>query len=331
MENRILSAGLTLVCAASLACADSGVSPGATRFGQVGEVRVRIETPLQGGVGELQQALTWNSRGSWQLFEQIGYQGRIGDAQLRRSPGVPAQYAAAYATFIAQMNEAPGLSLFVSELDQSLSPDCGVGASRVTLTIRDETRGSDVSWVRCVFGSLVSLRTEGAGPDPQAGRVVQAVILAREFTLGELFESAYRGSLPFNTIERGVETGSNLGEPQSFRSLDGKPAKAPDAWFTFWNAHKSGTVPPPEVNWEEEMVLVGAVGVRQEAGDSVEIRRVVPIDDGTRIELFETIPGDFCAPAARITRPFHIVLAPRTPAPIVFAETREERVPCGTP
>lgn len=331
MDKRILSTGLTMICGVLLACADSGVSPGTTRFGQVGEVRIRIETPLQGGVGELQQALTWNSRGSWQLFEQIGYQNQIGDAQVRRSPGVPAQYAAAYATFIAQMNEAPGLSLFVPDLDETLAPDCGVGASRVTLTIRDESTSTDASWVRCVFGSLVSLRTEGAGPDPQAGRVVQAVILAREFTLGEFFESAYRGSLPFNTIERGVETGSTLGEPQSFRSLDQRPEQAPDAWFTFWNAHKTGAEPPPEIDWEREMVLVGAVGIRQEAGDSVEIRRVVPIDSGTRIELFETIPGDFCAPAARITRPYHIVRAPRTPAPIVFAETREERVPCGTP
>ncbi len=61
----------------------------------------------------------------------------------------------------------------------------------------------------------------------------------------------------------------------------------------------------------------------------MEIRRVLPINVGTRIEIFERVPGDFCAPAARLVRPFHIVLAPRTPAPVIFSDIREERVACG--
>ncbi len=324
-----LSVSLTTACLVILACSDGVSLPTVTRFGQVGDVRIRIVTPLQGGVGELQQALTWSSTGSWQLFEQIAYQRRVGDQQFRQSPGVPARFAAAYATFITQMNETAALRLFDDSLDPTLNPDCGVGASRITVTIRDEARGEEASWARCVFGSLVSLRTEGAGPDPQAGRVAQAAILLRDFTLGESFESAYRGSLPFYTIERGVETGSTLGEPQSFRSSDANAETAPTNWGNFWAAHTGGLREAPAVNWETEMVLVGAVGIRHEAGDSVEIRRVVPIDEGTRIEAFERIPGDFCAPAERRTRPFHIVLSPRTPAPIVFADVRKERIPCG--
>ena len=90
----------------------------------------------------------------------------------------------------------------------------------------------------------------------------------------------------------------------------------------------------PEIDWETEMIIVGAVGVREEVGDSVEVRRVLLIGNdervtGTKIEVVERNPGDFCAPARRIVRPYHIVVAPRTPEPF-FPEVRAERVPCGT-
>jgi len=77
------------------------------------------------------------------------------------------------------------------------------------------------------------------------------------------------------------------------------------------------------------MVILAAVGRRLEAGDSVKVRRVLPIDQGTRIEIVERVPGDFCSPAAREGYPFHLVVAPRAQAPIQFADPIVERVPCG--
>ena len=86
---------------------------------------------------------------------------------------------------------------------------------------------------------------------------------------------------------------------------------------------------PPEVNWSEEMVVVAAFGVRYEAGDSIEVRRVLQTGEGSQVSLFERTPGDFCSPASRSHHPFHIVVAPRTREPIRFSEVVMERIPCG--
>jgi len=77
------------------------------------------------------------------------------------------------------------------------------------------------------------------------------------------------------------------------------------------------------------MALVAAVGMRTEAGDSVEVRRVLQTGEGTQVSLFERIPGDFCSPASRDHYPVHIIVAPRTLLPIAFSEVVQERVPCG--
>jgi hypothetical protein len=100
-------------------------------------------------------------------------------------------------------------------------------------------------------------------------------------------------------------------------------------WQSFWRSHSSAQE-PPAVDFAAEMVIVGVVGPREEAGDSVEVRRILQVDLGTLTELYERVPGDFCSPAARTHVPYHIVVAPRTPLPIRFADVRVELVPCGS-
>ena len=73
----------------------------------------------------------------------------------------------------------------------------------------------------------------------------------------------------------------------------------------------------------------GSVGVREEAGDSVEVRKILPVDQGTLIEVWERVPGDFCSPASRTHVPYHVVVSPLTPEPQRFSDVRIERVPCG--
>ena len=329
----MLTVSLTMIYVVTSSCDPPvGMGNGFLRFGQDGEIRVSVEAPLQGGVGWLQQVLTWNSDGAWKLFEEIGYRGTVGEEGINANPGLPLQFAGSYATLITQLNDHDGSKLLgVPDLDADLNPDCGVGASRVTVLIRDAGRNQDMEWVRCAFGTLGSLVTQGSGPDFTAGRVIQAAILARNFTLGDEFLSAYAGSLPFYTVEKGTETGSGVEGPRVFRAPDNAGSdETPPDWALFWGAHAGAGRPLPEVDWASEMVLVGAVGVREEVGDSVEIRRVLPIGTGTRVEIFERIPGNFCAPARRIVRPFHIIVAPRAPAPVVFTDVKEERVPCGT-
>ncbi len=329
--------------AALAACgSDNGTQLGSLRFGQVGEVRVSVITPLivvRGGrltvEGELQQILTWTAQGPWQVYEMVSYRGLVGDETLVKSRGEQATFAAAYASLITQLNDTQELKLFVEGLDQGLEVDCladGIESrSRVIFQIRDDARGETARWTRCGEGTLTELTPAGAGPDQFAARVVQAAVLARDFALGSGFDSAYLGTLPFGTLDKGEDSGASLEGPLIFREGIG-PNSFPDAqteFAKFWTEHDPGSA-VPAVDWSEQMVLVAAVGQVDEAGDSVEIRRVVQDVLGTTlVESYERVPGDFCSPASRIQRPFHVVMAPKVENVVRFALVRTERVPCG--
>lgn len=309
----------------------SPVVPPTTRFGQVGEIRVEVTTPLGAPGGLLRQRIVWRSSGAWQLDEEITYRGLVGDATRRRPAGDPGGFASSYATLIAQVNETPGLRLFIPELDATLEPDCGTGAATIRLEIEDTSRQEMGRWIRCSQGPLSSVRPQGSGPDADASRVAASVAAVRDFTLGSNYRSPYLGSLPFGTLDRGEDSGVALDRPLFFLPvLDGSGTpRAPGGWASFWQSHTRGTRPPPLVDWTREMVVVGAVGLRTEAGDSVRVQRVLQVSNGAIVELVERVPGDFCSPATRSQYPFHIVVLPVTPPAIEFADVRVERVPCG--
>lgn len=329
-ERRAL--GSLLLRAAVLvsgACADDGVSADALRFGQSGEVQVQVITPLMLGAGELRQLVRWRSSGEWQLFESISYRGLVGDESRRSSRGD----AAAYAEFIAQINQNPALTLFIHELDASLVPDCDPGTATVIVTVYDAPRNERREWRRCGRGPLDVLTPEGAGPDPAASRVLNAAQLVRDFALQAhgRFISAYAVSLPFGTLDRGSNSRSGLKSSLVLLPDAGADSTGhePPEWRSFWRAHSGSQEAPPAVDWTREMVLYVAYGERFEAGDSIEVRQIKPVANGTQIEVWRIVPGDFCAPAARTHTPFHLVVAPLTATPIRFDELRIERVPCG--
>lgn len=316
----------TLVAVSALAlgvpgCSESGgTDPSALRFGQIGHVEIKLEAPLRLGAGRLEQTLVWSSSGSWSIHETMSYRGLEGDQSFSRSPGDPAQFASGYATYITLINEGQGIRLFVEDLPSSLTPECGPTRTRLTYTIRDDARKQEITWVRCADGSLSNITPEGAGPDPAASRLVQAALLARGATLGDRWTSSYLGSVPFGTLDRGEDSRSPLTAPATYIDAGGFQA--------FWEGHAPGRA-LPSVDFSKEMVVVGLVGVRREAGDSVEIRRVLQVDVGTLIEVFERVPGDFCSPVARTHVPYHVVVAPRTPIPHRFSDIQVEYVPCG--
>lgn len=345
--GRALNLAVCLVAALILpalgGCANDGTTqPGSVRFGQVGDIRVTVVAPLivvgPSSVqtqGELQQVFTWSSNGAWQLRESVSYLGVVGDEDLVRSPSNPAFYQGAYAALITQINDNAALSLFVPTLDPDLEPDCfGTGMesrSRVIVQVSDSLTGERKRWIRCAEGTLSELTPAGAGPDNDASRVIQAAVLAREFGLGEQWQSKYLGTMPFGTLARGEDSQATLTGPLVFRQGSGPTAQtnAPQAFAQFWREHTGGEGNPPSVDWVKQMVLVAAIGPVQEAGDSVEVRRVVGDVLGTTlVEYFERQPGDFCSPASRTQTPYHIVVAPRVSTIVRFATVRVERVPC---
>jgi hypothetical protein len=133
-------------------------------------------------------------------------------------------------------------------------------------------------------------------------------------------------------LDRGEASKAELDGPLAFFGLPGAEPTVtePGGWTAFWAEHTAGSAEPPVIDWAVDMVLVGAVGLRFEAGDSVEVRRILRVGNGTHVELVERVPGDFCAPASRVQAPFHIVVAPLSPPTILFLTPEVERVPCGT-
>jgi len=176
-------------------------------------------------------------------------------------------------------------------------------------------------------GPLGDLTPVGAGPDKDAPRVIAAAILARELALGDGWRSDFAASLPFGTLDRGEDSGIEDLHSRVFLTEEGG-SEPPEDWAEFWADHSGGT-PAPEVNWAEDMVVVVGDGRRQEAGDSIEIRRVLEVTNGGLVEQVERAPGDFCSPASRTHTPFHIAFAPRVPVPVIFSDLVVERVPCG--
>jgi hypothetical protein len=149
---------------------------------------------------------------------------------------------------------------------------------------------------------------------------VLATLLARAATVGEKWTSAYLGTVPFGTLDRGEDSSSPLTAPATYIDTGG--------FQSFWEKHAASR-PLPTVDFTKDMVVVGIVGTRKEAGDSVEVRRILRVDQGTVIEVFERLPGAFCSPAARTHVPYHVVVAPRTPIPHRFADIRKDTVSCG--
>lgn len=318
----VVVAALVLVTAPA-ACGDGGIQPGDLRYGQLGSIRVSLDAPLRLGVGRLSQTLEWGSDGAWTLQEAISYNGSVGDEHTRRSALDGSQFAAYYASLITQLNETDGLQIVGFPPlwpDTVPEPECGQTRTRVSFTIRDEPTNDETRWVRCAEGSLANLTPEGAGPDAAASRIAQAAILARDYTVGERVTSAYAGSVPFRSLDRGHDLVS--GDRTSKVFTDSADFRS------FWGQAAGGR-PLPAVDFSKEMVILGVAGVREEAGDSVEVRRILQVDQGTLIEVWERVPGDFCSPVAQVHTPYHVVVAPITPSPLRFSQVQVELVPCG--
>jgi hypothetical protein len=319
------------------------VDPGG--FGTVGEVEVEVRSPLgqplggpQLGLfqGTLTETLRWRSNGGWTLAERVSYLGVLGSERVRRSRLNPGELTEEYQSFIFQITEAAGTRL-LGIASQEILPGCGsiflpFSTTQVTVTIRDDARNETARWVRCTRGIFMAspaspdIDPNAAGPDPEASRVVNAAQLARFYTIGFGTPSTFAGTVPFGTIDRGEYSPAEPTVSRIFTSSDGTP---PQEFRNFWAEHAGPDEELPEVNWFSQSVLVAALGARQEAGDSVQVRGVHRTSLGHRVDIVERLPGDFCSPAEKRVYPFHVVVLPTVSFPLEFAAPLVERVPCG--
>jgi hypothetical protein len=307
---------------------DDASGPEGLPFGRTGQVRIQVRSASE-PQGAQEQTVVWSSNGTWRLTERISYRNALGDETVRRSSGDPSALAQRYSSWIALVNAPGGPVQLLDVADPAFSPPCEALHSVVTVTIFDAQRADSISWSRCAHGSLGTISAEVNVPpnDAQAGRVIEAAKQVRNLTLATDREftkqgHAYTGSLPFRTIDRGELSNVPLVIPRLIEDAL--------TWNVFWAMHDGGVHPLPPVDFANELVLVAAVGTRQEAGDSVEVRRVLQVQYGTQISMYERRPGDFCTPAQRTHTPYHIVAAPvaTSPRPIHFSLESTELVSC---
>ena len=134
------------------ACGDGSVDPGTLHFGQVGEVEVRVATPLNGAIGRQRQQLTWESSGAWQLFEEIGYQGVVGDDTTTPNPGVPELFRFLLRILHQRRQYGRGLATHQRRGPGPLRPTAGVRRDRKPAELVDSGRREKRD------GDLVSMR-----------------------------------------------------------------------------------------------------------------------------------------------------------------------------
>lgn len=338
-RDRVHPAGcralLFLVLAAGVgACADTPASIPPGHFGLTGEIRVNVRSPLPGaaGEGELHEILIWASNGPWLLTERVFYQGNLGAEASRSGKLNPGELAREYRSLIQQLNETRGLRLFGRDVPQDLEPECAgaLGSTQIAFTIHDTVRDETASWTRCADGTLFTFAPGSARPDPGAARVVTAGQLTRFFTIGEAARSTYMGTIPFASLAAGADSPARALAPRAFVSGGGTP---PESFIGFWAEHAGPGIALPQVDWNRELVLLVAVGLRREAGSLVGVRRVLPLGPayGTRVEITERVPGDFCSPASASLYPYQLVILPGADIhlPIDFTPVSVERVSCG--
>ena len=120
--------------------------------------------------------------------------------------------------------------------------------------------------------------------------------------------------LMFYPIDEGPHTGHSPGE-FVFTNADN--------FHAFWQAHKPDTQ-PPQVNFQEQMVLAMLIGERPTTGYYVETVEVClnGLNDpsGPRIDVtyVENVPGPNCPVEPVVTTPFQIIVIPKFEFPVVF-------------
>lgn len=321
-EVRPVASGVAMsaVAAGLLACGGGVGPPVGERFGQIGSVVISVRTPLFLGEGSFRQALQWHTSGAWSLHEEIAYRGRTGGVATSGSVGDPSHLAPSYAELLVRLHEASGLSLFIQELPQGVTADCGNSRSSITFAIHDVQREETVDWQQCLDGSLSTMTERGAGPLPAATRLVAAGIQVRDATVGPHHRSPYYGSIPFGTIWQSDDPAMTDSEP---RLVEDEAT-----WRRFWSA--IGVADDiPVVDFDSDYVMAILVGERREAGQTVAVRSIFQTSGGTIAQYVERVPGDFCSPVSTTRYPFHIVVAPRSRAPHQFVRLPTEYVPCG--
>ena len=94
-------------------------------------------------------------------------------------------------------------------------------------------------------------------------------------------------------------------------------------WEQFWNELQGAVQPRPElplIDFDENMVIVAAMGQRPTGGYSIEVEDVLGTDGGLAVQVVESSPSPTCLVAQAVTMPVTAVVVTRTDGLVTFVE-----------
>jgi hypothetical protein len=118
---------------------------------------------------------------------------------------------------------------------------------------------------------------------------------------------------------------SGLEEPRRFVVRDSVRWRA--AWATIWR-RRSPLPPLPEVDFDREVVLVAALGMRPSGGYGILLDHAVQQNGHIEVTVRSSSPGRKCGVADVLTQPVDLARLPRTRQSIRFREQKEVK-DCG--
>lgn len=97
----------------------------------------------------------------------------------------------------------------------------------------------------------------------------------------------------------------------------------PGEWREVWSQVVAGREPkpdPPAVNFDRDMVVIVALGVRPTGGNGVKVVEVRRNEDTLDVVVMEHLPGLTCPVTMALTAPVIAVTIPATDAAVAFSE-----------
>ena len=156
-----------------------------------------------------------------------------------------------------------------------------------------------------------------AEPDGSDLSLVDVPLTTPLWTVGPARDSAFAEGYPFRYF-----SGASRAEHTVVRDRE----SLAELW-TMLQQGRSPVIPPPAVDFGEEMLIFVAQGVFPTGGYSVELRHVTVLRDTLFVLVRERSPGPGCAVFAAYTQPTDARVVPRTTVPVRF-HVQRERVTC---
>jgi hypothetical protein len=94
----------------------------------------------------------------------------------------------------------------------------------------------------------------------------------------------------------------------------------PDEWEQRWPLIAESEGPAPAVDFDSQMVLVSAMGVRNTSGYAITIEGVYEDGEGIYVEVREISPGPTCGSFGALTAPVSAVAIPRRDGHVSWVE-----------